>query len=83
MSQSHARLQALLQTAAAQRAAKWYEEAAAGKLLPRAGPEKLAAELARARTRRDRIRAALTGLAEAQPVLVPGLERAMLHCVSV
>ncbi len=70
-------------TAATQRVGKWYEEAAAGKLVPRAGPEKLEAELARAQARQARIRAALAGLAQAQPDLAPGLERALQRCVSV
>ena len=74
--------QALLQTAATQRTARWYDEAAAGKLGARGPVEKLDAELARAAARQERIKTSLRGLAEAKPDLAPGLERALLRCVA-
>ena len=72
-------VQALLQTAAAHSNARWYEEAAAGKLAPREPAERLMAELARAAARQERIAAALQGLSDSKPDLAPGLERVLLR----
>lgn len=76
-------MQALILTSRAQRVAKWYEEAAAGKLAPHTGPEQLQAKAARATARHQKIQGILRDLTTAHPRLGPGVERILMCRVPV
>ena len=69
-------LQELICTARAQRSAKWYEEAAAGKLVL---TENLERQLKRARAKHERLKDALEGIAESHPEVLLELRRALMH----
>ncbi|KAK9915017.1 hypothetical protein WJX75_003675 [Coccomyxa subellipsoidea] len=75
--------QALILTSRAQRVAKWYEEAAAGKLTPHTGPELLQAKVTRATARHQKIQGILRELSTAHPEVSPGMERILLSSVPV
>lgn len=72
-------LQELIFTARAQRSAKWYEEAAAGKLTL---TENLERQLKRARAKHERLKDALEGIAESHPKVSQELHRALMHHMS-
>ena len=72
-------LQELICTARAQRSAKWYEEAAAGKL---SLTENLERQLKRARAKHERLKDALEGIAESHPEVSQELRRALMHHMS-
>jgi hypothetical protein len=86
--------QALVSTALKQREAKRYEDAIAGRYKP-AAPAALAAadaqaavaaieaEADKARRKQERLRAAVEGLAAAEPVAAPQLERALAHAAAL
>ena len=76
-------MQALILTSRAQRVAKWYEEAAAGKLTPHTGPELLKAKVTRATARHQKIQGILRELSTAHPEVSPGMERILLSSVPV
>ncbi len=63
--------------------AKWYEEAAAGKLTPHTGPELLQAKVTRASARHQRIQGILQDLSAAHPELSIGMERVLLSSVPI
>ena len=72
-------LQELIFTARAQRSAKWYEEAAAGKL---SLTENLKRQLKRARAKHERLKDALEGIAGSNPEVSQELRRALMHHMS-
>ena len=71
--------QELICTARAQRSAKWYEEAAAGKL---SLTENLERQLKRARAKHERLEDALESIAESHPEVSQELRRALMHHMS-
>ncbi|CAL8468836.1 g8377 [Coccomyxa elongata] len=75
--------QALILTSRAQRVAKWYEEAAAGKLTPHTGPEQLQAKVKRATARHEKIQGILRDLCASNPELSPGIERVLMSSVPI
>ena len=61
--------------------AKWYEEAAAGKLTPHTGPEQLQAKVKRAAARHEKIQGILREVCASHPELSPGIERVLMSSV--
>ena len=72
-------LQELICTARAQLSAKWYEEAAAGKL---SLTENLERQLKRARAKHERLKDALEGIEQSHPEVSRELRRALMHHMS-